>query len=42
VTREAFTRLNLGTANAFAMVLMAALVIINLTQLLVLRRGDSQ
>lgn len=42
VTREAFTSFKLGTANAFAMVLMVALVIINLTQLLVLRRGDNQ
>ena len=40
IVREAFTRFDLGSAAAVSVVVLAALVVFNMVQLRVLRRGD--
>jgi multiple sugar transport system permease protein len=40
IVREAFVRFDLGSAAALSVVVLAALVVLNVLQLLLLRRGD--
>jgi len=40
IVREAFTRFDLGSAAAVSVLVLATLIVFNVVQLRVLRRGD--